>query len=105
MANEKRLDLIDRQALGIGRCNPDAFPLQNRAYVAGWNGVIDILEQAPRVEAVEVVHGRWVFNRGAAPNEKSYFCSVCAEGESDYGTDNYCPNCGAKMDGDGNGEA
>ena len=55
MENEKRLDLIDRQALGIGRCNPDAFPLQNRGYVAGWNGVINLLEQAPRVDAVEVV--------------------------------------------------
>ena len=52
MANEQRLDLIDRQALGIGRCNPDAFPLQNRGYVAGWNGVINLLEQAPRIDAI-----------------------------------------------------
>ena len=59
MTNEKRLDLIDRQALGIGRCDPDAFPLQNRSYVAGWNGVINLLEQAPRVDAVEVVQ-QWI---------------------------------------------
>lgn len=52
MTNEKRLDLIDRQALGIGRCNPDAFPIQNMLYVAGWNGVINLLEQAPTVDAV-----------------------------------------------------
>lgn len=46
--------LIDANALGIGRCNPDAFPLQNRAYCAGWNGVVNIIEQAPTVDAVEV---------------------------------------------------
>lgn len=54
MENEKRRDLIDRQALGIGRCDPDAFPLQNRGYCAGWNGVIGLIEQAPTVDAVEV---------------------------------------------------
>lgn len=47
--------LIDADALGIGRCNPDAFPLEGRAYCAGWNGVINLIEQAPTVEAVPVV--------------------------------------------------
>jgi hypothetical protein len=47
---------------------------------------------------VEVKHGEWVLNRHQAPDEKSYFCSLCAEGGSDYGIDNYCPHCGAKMD-------
>lgn len=46
-------DLISRSALGIGRCNPDAFPEQNRGYVAGWNGVIALIEAAPTVDAVE----------------------------------------------------
>jgi hypothetical protein len=47
--------LIDADALGIGRCNPDAFPLQNRGYCAGWNGVIQLIAEAPTVDAVEVV--------------------------------------------------
>ena len=47
--------------------------------------------------AVTVNYGQWKFNRGAARDEKTYYCSVCIEGESDYGTDNYCPHCGAKM--------
>ena len=97
MTNEKRLDLIDRQALGIGRCNPDAFPLQNRGYVAGWNGVISLLEQAPRVDAVEVVHGRWI-----AADYKPYIyckCSVCGRRITIGEKSNYCSNCGAKMDG------
>ena len=47
--------LIDADALGIGRCNPDAFPLQNRGYCAGWNGVIQLIKEAPTVDAVPVV--------------------------------------------------
>lgn len=51
------------------------------------------------VEAEEVKHGFWEYNRHQAPHEKSYFCSLCAEGESDYGMDKYCSRCGARMDG------
>ena len=109
MANEKRLDLIDRKALGIGRCNPDAFPLQNRGYVAGWNGVISLLEQAPTVDAVEMVHGRWIFEAAVDEGRADYKCSVCDYDDTFYcnlidAFYNYCPNCGASMrDGDGNG--
>ena len=53
MANEKRL--IDANALGIGRCNPDLLPFGNRPYAAGWNGVVSIIDNAPTVDAVEVV--------------------------------------------------
>ena len=51
------------------------------------------------VDAVEVVHGRWIDVREYCGD---YMCSKC---ESLYGTSkfNYCPHCGAKMDGDGNG--
>lgn len=52
MAN---MELIDRKALGIGRCNPDVFPAENLPYVKGWNAVIELLEQAPTIDAVPVV--------------------------------------------------
>ena len=55
------------------------------------------------VDAVEVVHGRWESDKA----DILFHCSVC---ETQISTDwdyddlqwNYCPNCGAKMDGDGN---
>ena len=47
----------------------------------------------------EVRHGKWKMNFGRGYGEKLYFCSLCIEGDSDTGHDNYCPNCGAKMDG------
>ena len=60
---------------------------------------------APTVDAVEVVHGRWV--EGGLFNDLAK-CSVCGAKHFTMGFvyDNkfsYCPNRGAKMDGDGNG--
>lgn len=44
--------LIDADALGIGRCSKDLLPA---AYCAGWNGVINLIEDAPTIDAVPVV--------------------------------------------------
>lgn len=61
------------------------------------------LGDMPTVDAVEVMHGRWV---GGYKNRKGKWfytkpcCSVCSFEQE--GISNYCPNCGAKMDGDGN---
>jgi hypothetical protein len=62
-----------------------------------------MIMDAPTVDAVEVVHGRWE-KVDIVPNYMwRYRCSCChSDGESGY---RYCPNCGAKMDGDGNGTA
>ena len=43
--------------------------------------------------------GEWVFNRGRTYGEAAYFCSLCSEGTSEYGTDKFCPDCGAHMKG------
>ena len=65
-------------------------------------GFADMVDDAPTIDAVPVVHGRWIekpFLLGT-----SNFCSVC---DSFYGMPhgkfNYCPSCGARMDGDSNG--
>lgn len=58
----------------------------------------DILNE-PTADVVEVRHGEWKYNRHCAPDESLYYCSLCIDGGSDIGVDNYCPNCGAKMDG------
>ncbi len=48
-------DLISRRALGIGLCNPDAFPEENQGFVSGWNSAVALINGAPAVDAVEVV--------------------------------------------------
>ena len=62
--------------------------------------VVDVrdIEDAPTVDAVPVVHGRWEY-RMVDPEYRYYKheCSICGfDGEDFY---RYCPNCGAKMDG------
>lgn len=65
------------------------------------------IDALPRVDAVEVAHGRWLYDSGSG----KYFCSACDEyalsfkKDTLYGGDlyevcltDYCPNCGAKMD-------
>ena len=66
------------------------------------------LNNAPRVDAVEVVHGEWSTIEDDYCGWTALQCSVCKqeyffEDEPPLKIYNYCPNCGAKMDGDGDG--
>jgi hypothetical protein len=64
-----------------------------------------VVNAAPTVDAVEVVHGSWIED-GYYGNP--FVCSHCgSEGcysgdfkNKQYYYTNYCPHCGAKMDGE-----
>ena len=60
--------------------------------------IFEIINTQPTADVDEVKHGEWLWNKGRGWGEAFYFCSLCA-GDGDSGEDNYCPNCGAKMDG------
>lgn len=49
---------------------------------------LDVIEAMPSVEAEPVRHGQW---------EHGMQCPFCKQ--IDTTKPNYCPNCGAKMDG------
>ena len=55
---------------------------------------VNIVKDAPAVDAAPVVHGRWMHHAGYA------MCSACGDEcwADSVVTYNYCPNCGAKMD-------
>ena len=75
-----------------------------------------VINSAPTIDAVEVVHGRWMTD---IYDMKTYetktvafdnwlhsnaYCSVCkthalCNGHEEDVPSKYCPNCGAKMDG------
>ena len=92
MASEKRM--INAWKLVI-----DLAKLE-RSGLYDHENVLAVIASQETVDAVEVVHGHWY----KAPHHP-YRCSYCGEmalldmyGESHYRS-NYCPNCGAKMDG------
>ena len=112
MANEKRL--IDANALKDAlRTNEGAKALGHSIYKLF--AVDEIIDEQATVDAVEVKHGWW-----ETANDGTHFCPHCGC-DAPYTWDdidrsfinsaddvpdrpsNYCPNCGAKMDGDGNG--
>ena len=65
-----------------------------------------LLADIPAADVAPVRHGRWI----SVPHKLARVCSVCNRDEpykfADIDADvyDYCPNCGAKMDGGaGNG--
>ena len=57
------------------------------------------VDKIPTVDAVEVVHGQWK----RTPVSERLYCGVCDNLPEYQLETNYCPNCGAKMDGEDNG--
>ena len=78
----------------------DADALIEEALTGGTYCYVDALQIAiaPTVDIVPVVHGRWETN---SDRPDTLICSICKCGFDMWKHDphNYCPNCGAKMDG------
>ena len=100
MANEKRLidaDSLKERFLIVAQSGGPVV-----VHVSDICAAIEDEVYEGTVDAMEVVHGRWIEKQEAIPwceddVEVYTVCSVCesySPGES-----NYCPNCGAKMDG------
>lgn len=53
-----------------------------------------IIDTAPTIDAMPVRHGRWVVIDAEEP--RRYGCSECKR--LSWNMENYCPNCGARMD-------
>lgn len=112
-------DFISRRAIydavnDIGGC--DATDEWAKGYDSAIDNAINIIESMPAADVAPVRHGHWI--RPDVPNTRSYKwqCSECAQiaywlHYGNRGNKNiickysYCPNCGAKMnmDGDKNG--
>ena len=86
-------DLISRKAL---------LAEYDRVHVGEPGKARKLMEDAPAVDAVEVVHAYWIKHEYAEEENgllvPNYECSACRSWERDEGY--YCPNCGAKMDGE-----
>lgn len=66
------------------------------AYTDGFDEAVERVEQAPTADVAPVVHARWIDDK---------YCSNCSHFEEDdegypvFSFSDYCPCCGAKMDG------
>ena len=123
----KKIRLIDANALTDTIEGIDWYHVDKMGYlVHGANSaehtplykaesIYNAIKNATTVDAVEVVHGRWEDVKETSlyvPDMKytvthtAETCSACKVrigfiGSKQYLYDNICPNCGAKMDGDG----
>lgn len=69
-------------------------------YNHGVGDSMAIIKNAPTIEAEPVKHGRWINDNGL--HKCSVRCSNCDEQYIAYpGEFKYCPNCGMKMDLEG----
>ena len=74
--------------------------------------LLDEIEAMPTIDAEPVKHGRWIIHREEIfePNRSECYmsrplpteCSVCGFAEMRASRFAFCPNCGARMDGDNN---
>ena len=66
-----------------------------------WAKAICVLHDLPAADVALVVHGRWLYVD--TDTEQFFLCNRCKKKE--YWESNYCPNCGARMDGDSDAKA
>ena len=80
----------------------DADALIKEACTEGAYGYVDAkqISDAPTIDAAPVRHGHWIYHPDDLfPNDSTQECSYChAEESLTLYNENYCPNCGARMD-------
>lgn len=79
----------------------------NRHFINGIETVLEYAENLQAADVAPVVHGRWEYIQQTLNTLSQLRCSFCGWWSLDPSIDgayNYCPNCGAKMDG-GDGDA
>ena len=97
------VESIDWYSVRRGELITGAESSENALYKA--NDIYSAIDNAPTADVVKVRHGRWVkiYENGEPAIEQhkvGVFCSRCIRIPKDRFTEsNFCPNCGAKMDG------
>ena len=94
-------EYIDREALYEKAYWHGEHPDVGNPFPDGVDAIdIKDVDAIPAADVVPVVHGRWVPTKAPFMNECKD-CSVCGYRTVWGNRYNYCPNCGAKMEGDG----
>ena len=95
-------EYIEREALIEAFENADTDLCEDYGDTCDWGYGIklvkEIVRSVPAAAVAPVVHGRWEQTEAPFMNECED-CSVCGYRTVWGHRFNYCPNCGAKMDG------
>lgn len=99
-------EYIEREALRDKLLNIsiDISNLYNCGILEGLDRATKRLNEQPAADVTPVRHGRWelhyeVINGELIPSDKKHVCSECKDIWETSSKLNYCPDCGAKMDG------
>ena len=90
MRKKTTVRLIDADAV-VAMTATCPKEMDTDSFIEGMGVVLDRVYDAPTVDAVPIVHGHWT--------EESE-CSQCGKYVYKGDIDNFCPHCGAKMDGE-----
>ena len=75
-------EYIERDKLGICKCNPEVF--EDKGYAKGWNAAIDIIQNAPAADVRPVVFCRDCKHAHMTHDGLCKYCDMMAErGEDD----------------------
>lgn len=90
----------------VGRYGRNYVYGTDREKFDAWDEIVNDLENIPAADVAPVVHGRWEW---LGPNRlvtgcMCGTCSACKVRSKYVVNTTLCPNCGAKMDGDGSGK-
>lgn len=105
---EEALAIIEekqKELCPVGRYGRSYVYGSDREKYDAWEEIVDALENIPAADVAPVVHGRWIHSRYEDCSEQFELvkCSQCnheAYAMAFYVRGgNYCPNCGAKMEG------
>lgn len=102
-ADAAKQKILEEATKVVSELSVTTFPI-----VAGLINLFDCEDDLPTIEAEPVRHGEWAQSRSPGGSPLCN-CSVCGESAIsqdndwgdviDYHETDFCPNCGAKMDG------
>lgn len=95
MAEYKDIAPLKKQIADIKKTIHSANSDYLTGYLCALSATEGVIEDLPAADVVEVVHARWEKIHDD-PRVNKYRCTNC---KAEKMLDNYCPNCGAKMDG------
>lgn len=96
--------LIDADAFRAELFKMAHMPISSQTSPTSWavaySSFIMALDRLPTIYCPPVVHGEWI--RGQTLKREWMKCSLCHVSQTPNGCFSFCPNCGAKMDKEGN---